>query len=108
MDCTFFAYRDGQTNRSRDLMDEGCGAFGQYKRLYEVNQRLGLRIDAAGRDRRFNAMLNAVAPLRQADPAQFGPLWSGQAAALGRELPAAELTRRLAEEALARLSTLSA
>lgn len=45
----------------------------------------------------------AVAPLRQANPAEFGPLWSGQAAALGRALPAAELTRRLAEETLARL-----
>jgi len=47
----------------------------------------------------------AVAPLRQADPANFGPLWSGQAAALGRELPAEELTRRLAEEAFARMAS---
>ena len=31
------------------------------------------------------------------------PLWSGQAAALGRELPAAELTRQLYEGALARM-----
>ncbi|MDR3415519.1 MAG: hypothetical protein P4L83_04960 [Nevskia sp.] len=33
----------------------------------------------------------------------FQSLWDGQAAALGRELPAAELTRRLADAALARL-----
>jgi nitronate monooxygenase len=31
----------------------------------------------------------------------FSPLWSGQAAPLGRELPAGELTKRLAGEALA-------
>lgn len=49
----------------------------------------------------------AVAPLRSAWEARgsgdFSPLWSGQAARLGREMPAGELTRRLAAEALARL-----
>jgi nitronate monooxygenase len=49
-----------------------------------------------------------LAPLRQqTEPAgspDFMPLWSGQAARLGRELPAGELTRVLAEEALAKLS----
>lgn len=49
----------------------------------------------------------ALAPLRAAAEARgaadFTSLWSGQAAALGREMPAAELTRRLAQEALARL-----
>jgi nitronate monooxygenase len=48
----------------------------------------------------------ALAPLRaKSEPEgsnDFMSLWSGQAAALGKELPAAELTRRLAEEALAR------
>jgi NAD(P)H-dependent flavin oxidoreductase YrpB (nitropropane dioxygenase family) len=33
----------------------------------------------------------------------FTPLWSGQAARLARELPAAELTKRLAAEALEEL-----
>lgn len=33
----------------------------------------------------------------------FMPLWSGQAAALAKEMPAGELTRRLAEEALRRI-----
>lgn len=51
---------------------------------------------------------SALAPLRARAEAQgsgeFGPLWAGQAAPLGRELPAAELTRALAAEALARLS----
>jgi nitronate monooxygenase len=46
----------------------------------------------------------AVAPLRaraeQNGAADFTSLWSGQAAPLGRAMPATELTRRLAEEAL--------
>ena len=44
----------------------------------------------------------AVAPLHakseMAGSADFTPLWSGQAARLSRELPAAELTKLLAEE----------
>jgi nitronate monooxygenase len=51
----------------------------------------------------------ALAPLRQkSEPlgsGDFMSLWSGQAAGLSRELPAGELTKRLAEEALARLSS---
>ena len=46
----------------------------------------------------------ALAPLRaRAEPAgsdDFMSLWAGQSAALGRDLPAAELTRTLAAEAL--------
>src|SRR6266481_5220310 len=46
----------------------------------------------------------ALAPLRSksemAGSGDFTPLWSGQAARLSRELPAAELTKRLAVEAL--------
>jgi nitronate monooxygenase len=49
----------------------------------------------------------ALAPLKAAAEAKgsadFTSLWSGQAAALGREMPAGELTQRLAREALARL-----
>ena len=48
----------------------------------------------------------ALAPLKKeaeaAGSADFTSLWSGQAAALGREMGAAELTRRLAEDAAAR------
>lgn len=50
----------------------------------------------------------ALAPIRAAAEAQgeygFGPLWAGQAASLGETLPAAELTRKLAAEALALLN----
>ncbi len=56
----------------------------------------------------FPLAAGPLAPLRARAEAggsgDFSPLWSGQAARLGRELPAAELTRRLAEEALARLA----
>lgn len=49
----------------------------------------------------------ALAPLKAAAEAKgaadFTALWSGQAAALGRELPAGDLTRQLAREALAKL-----
>ena len=53
----------------------------------------------------------ALAPLKAVAEAKgsadFGSLWSGQAASLGREMPAADLTRHLAREALARLKSLS-
>ena len=52
----------------------------------------------------------ALAPLRakseMAGSADLTPLWSGQAARLSRELPAAELTKQLAAEALGKLRLL--
>jgi nitronate monooxygenase len=52
----------------------------------------------------------AVAPIRakseSAGSSDFSPLWSGQAARLGRQLPAAELTRKLAAETLEQLKSL--
>ena len=45
----------------------------------------------------------ALMPLRAKDEADFANLWSGQALGLGRDLSSAELTRRLAEQALTRL-----
>ena len=52
----------------------------------------------------------ALAPLRSgSEPSgsdDFTPLWSGQAARRGRELPAGELTVRLAKRALAELGAL--
>jgi nitronate monooxygenase len=49
-----------------------------------------------------------LAPIRKAAEAiseyGFGPMWAGQSAPLGQPLPAAELTRKLAAEALAILS----
>jgi nitronate monooxygenase len=51
---------------------------------------------------------HALAPLKATAETQgsgdFGSLWSGQAARLGRALPAGELTRALAAETLARLA----
>jgi len=50
----------------------------------------------------------ALAPIRAAAERQgeygFGPMWAGQAAPLGQPLPAADLTRKLAADALAILS----
>jgi nitronate monooxygenase len=50
----------------------------------------------------------ALAPIRAAAEKRgeygFGPMWAGQAAPLGEALPAAELTRKLAQDALAILS----
>jgi nitronate monooxygenase len=47
----------------------------------------------------------ALAPIREAAEKQgeygFGPMWAGQAAPLGEALPAAELVRKLASDALA-------
>ncbi|QQZ39755.1 nitronate monooxygenase [Pseudomonas sp. SK3(2021)] len=45
----------------------------------------------------------ALLPLRAKDEADFANLWAGQALRLGLELPAFELTRTLAEQALAKL-----
>jgi nitronate monooxygenase len=63
-------------------------------------------ISAAAPD--FPLAGGALAPLRaKTEPAgsgDFMPLWSGQSAHLGHECPAAQLTARLAEDALARLS----
>ena len=47
----------------------------------------------------------ALGPIRNAAEKTgeygFGPMWAGQAAALGEARPAAELTRKLAADALA-------
>jgi nitronate monooxygenase len=55
----------------------------------------------------FPLAAGALAPLRAkaeaAGSGDFSPMWSGQAAGLGRTMPARELTRSLAAEALALL-----
>jgi nitronate monooxygenase len=60
----------------------------------------------------FPLASGAIMPLRAkaeaAGSSDFSSLWSGQAAALAQELPAGELTRRLAADALARLQALTA
>jgi nitronate monooxygenase len=58
----------------------------------------------------FPLAAGALAPLRAKAEARgsgdFSPMWVGQAAGLGRALPAEELTRRLAAEALERMRSL--
>jgi nitronate monooxygenase len=58
----------------------------------------------------FPITANAVQPLRaaaeQRNSADFSPLWAGQAARLGREGGAGDLTRRLATEAFELLRTM--
>jgi nitronate monooxygenase len=58
----------------------------------------------------FPGAANYVMPLRTKAEAlgsrEFTPLWTGQAGPLGRDMPARELTTRLAEEALERLQAL--
>jgi nitronate monooxygenase len=59
----------------------------------------------------FPLAAGALAPLRTtaetAGSDDFSPLWSGQAAAFGRDTPAGDLTRQLGAEALAHLSRLA-
>ena len=58
----------------------------------------------------FPLAAGALAPIRAAAEAKgsadFTSLWSGQSASLGREMPAGDLTRTLAQEALHRLKAL--
>ena len=60
----------------------------------------------------FPLAAGALAPLRANAEASgsgaFSPMWSGQAAALGREMAAGELTKRLAAEAQDQLRLLAA
>ena len=59
----------------------------------------------------FPLAAGALAPLRAKAEAQgsgdFSPMWAGQAASLGQALPAGELTKRLAAEALERMRGLA-
>jgi len=59
----------------------------------------------------FPHSATALGPLKQAAEklgrVDFTSLWAGQALRLGREMPAAELTRALGEDALARLRMLA-
>jgi len=58
----------------------------------------------------FPLAAGALAPLRTSSEAagsdDFVPMWSGQAARLGRQLPAGELTRRFAADVLMKLKSL--
>ena len=69
----------------------------------------GRLIDELGEVRseapRYPLASAALAPIRSAAEKQseygFGPMWAGQSAPLGEPLPAAELTRKLAADAMA-------
>jgi nitronate monooxygenase len=74
--------------------------------LNRIVRELGPMSDLAPE---FPLAARALAPLRSrseaTDSDDFVPLWSGQAAHLARELPAGELTRRLAAETLMKLKS---
>jgi nitronate monooxygenase len=59
----------------------------------------------------FPSASGALAPLKSkaeaAGSGDFSNLWSGQAARLVKKMPAKELTLELAQDALARLASLS-
>jgi nitronate monooxygenase len=83
----------------------GRPARGLYNR---VMREIGLLSDVAPQ---FPLAAGALAPLRAKAEAQgsgdFTPMWAGQAAPLGRAMPAGELTRKLAQEALERMGALA-
>jgi nitronate monooxygenase len=80
----------------------GRAARGLVNRLV---REVGPMSDAAPQ---FPRASGALAPLRsaaeRAGSGDFSPLWAGQAVRHARELPAGELTKRLAAEALAKLA----
>lgn len=67
VDFNMFAYKPSNTQRFRDLIDVAYEAVGEYKDLFDTQAIDGLPIDQGERDRRLNAMNNAVGPFRQAD-----------------------------------------
>lgn len=97
------------SSRHRERLGEGSTVF---TNLMTGGLARGLRgrlLDELGRVRAeappYPLASAALAPIRaaaeKAGDYGFGPMWAGQAAPLGRQLPAAELTRTLAADALA-------
>jgi nitronate monooxygenase len=76
-----------------------------------VYNRIMREMGPMGEAPEFPLAAGALAPLRAkaeaAGSADFSPMWSGQTAALGRAMPARELTRTLASEAQAQLRRLA-
>ena len=62
-----------------------------------VNELMERLEDMEDQPAPFPTQTTLIAPLRRED-GQWSSLWSGQAAALGREMPAGELVRQLAKE----------
>ena len=76
------------------------------RRFWRTSRTPSARIALKAVPPAFPNAANYALPLRKKAEAggsrEFTPLWTGQAGPLGRAMPAGELTRRLAEEALAR------
>jgi nitronate monooxygenase len=76
-----------------------------------VYNRIMREMGPMGEAPEFPLAAGALAPLRAkaeaAGSADFSAMWSGQAAALGRAMPARELTQTLASEAQAQLRRLA-
>ena len=76
-----------------------------------IFNRLMRELGPMGEAPEFPLAAGALAPLRvkaeAAGSGEFSPMWSGQAAALGRPMPAGELTKTLAAEAQAELRRLA-
>jgi nitronate monooxygenase len=68
-----------------------------------IYNRLMRELGAISEAPAFPLAAGAIAPLRAkaeaAGSGDFSPLWSGQSASLGVEMPARQLVRKLAEEA---------
>lgn len=67
MDFNAFAYDPKDVAKYRDQIDEMYEVVGQYKDLHDIYEQQGLLFDRAEQDRRWNDMINAIAPFRQAD-----------------------------------------
>jgi len=76
-----------------------------------VYNRIMREMGPMGEAPEFPLAAGALAPLRAkaeaAGSADFSPMWAGQAAALGRAMPARELTQTLASEAQVQLRRLA-
>ena len=76
------------------------------KNRLNTRDRTDQRRRAGVSARRRCARSRSGARRKRQGPADFSPLWTGQAGPLGREMPAGALTLALADEALERLRAL--
>jgi hypothetical protein len=67
MDYNWFAYKSGNLDRYRDLVDVAYETVGQFKDLFDIYVTFNIPFDDGLHDGRLNDMQNAVAPFRQAD-----------------------------------------
>jgi hypothetical protein len=67
MDFNTFAYKPNDLLKYRDMLDLVYENVGAYKSLFDTQQIDGFPVDQAEKDKRWNNMINAVGPFRQAD-----------------------------------------